>query len=362
MSNRVKWLCCRVPVLALLGLALVGCENPPPNIEVEFRLPVEVEDVITENVERVVTATGTLRPMQMAYLNNEVPGFIYVARKSDGSRLAEGDSVEVGQTIAEITGEDARLHAGIESSRIALDNVQAELDRRKNLFEQGVIAEADVRQQEVNLENALLDYERSKLNAAKSKLISPIAGVILKLARNENQQPLADGQLVAPGFRVADIAPLERLVADVDLVGPELSRVEVDMPVRVRHFAYDEPNLGTVQRLAPTLNATTHTFRVEITVDNSNGNFRPGMFVETSIITAARADVNVVPRTAVTRRSDTDVVFVVNGQRVERRVVRLGLSNDEYFEIVDGVSTGDQVVVRGLETLTDGARIRVIGA
>ena len=351
------------PVLLLcFCVGLLGCDTQPPSIDVEFRIPVEVESIVTDAVERIVTATGTLRPQQLAYLDNEVPGYIYVARKENGERLVEGDSVVAGQTIAEITGEDARLHAGIESSRISLDNVTAELERRKNLFEQGLIAESEVRQQEVAVENALLDYERSKLNAAKGTLTAPISGVILKLARDATQQPIADGQLVSPGFRVVDIAPLDRLIADVDLIGPELSRVEAGMAVRVRHFAYDEPNPGVVQRLSPTLNPTTHTFRVEIAVDNSNGNFRPGMFVETSIITSARQDVNVVPRTAVTRRADSNVVFLVNGQRVERKEVRLGLSDTENYEVLDGVNFGDEVVVRGLETLTDGARIRVIGS
>ena len=356
----MKWQ--RLNVATLVPFVLMGCGGEPPTIEVEFRIPVEVEQVITENVERVITATGTLRPLSMATLNNEVPGFLYVSRNRNGERLAEGEFVEIGQAIAEITGEDARLHAGIESKRLALENVNAELERRRNLFKQGLIAETDLHQQEVAHENTLLDYERSKLNVSKSKLTTPISGVILELARNTDLLPVADGQLVAPGFKIAEIAPLDQLIADVDLVGPELSQVDVGMPVRVRHFAFKELNEGSVLRIAPKLNAQTHTFRIEVTVDNTNGNFRPGMFVEVNIIAANRSQVAVVPRTAVTRRSDSNVVFVVNGQRVNRREVRLGLSDEEKFEVIDGVKNGDKVVVRGLETLTDGTRIRIIGS
>ena len=86
------------------------------------------------------------------------------------------------------------------------------------------------------------------------------------------------------------------------------------------------------------------------------------MFVEVNIIAAKRSEVPVVPREAVTRRGSDNVVFVVSGQRASRRDVRLGLSDDEKYEVIDGIKAGDQVVVRGLETLTDGTRIRVIGS
>ena len=350
-------------VTCLLGtVALISCGSEPPPISVEFRIPVEVEPVVTDDVEQIIIATGTLRPRSLATINNEVPGFIYVSRNSAGDRLVEGEQVTSGQTIAEITGEDARLHAGIESKRLALENVKAELDRRRGLFKDGLIAETDLRQQEVSHENALLDYERSKLNASKSNLKTPIAGYILTLARNTEQLPVADGQLVAPGFKVAEVAPLEQLIADVDLVGPELSRVEVGMPVRVRHFAYDEPNSGTVLQISPTLSSQTHTFRIEVAVDNENLKFRPGMYVETRIIVDSRAQVPVIPRVAVARRNNESVAFVVNGQRVVRRDVRLGLSDESKHEVIEGVKSGDQVVVGGLETLTDGTRIRIIGS
>ena len=352
----------RFCALLLVPLLAAGCGGTPPDVDVEFRIPVEVEAIISNDVERIIAATGTLRPRSLATVNSEVPGVLYVSRTTAGERLVEGDTVTVGQPIAEITGEDARLYAGIESKRISLENTKTELDRRRNLFDQGLIAETELRQQEVAHESALLEYERSKQNAAKSKLSAPINGVVLTLARNVDQLPVADGQLIAPGFKVAEIAPLDLLIADVDLVGPELSQVQVGMDVRVRHFAYKEPNPGEVLRIAPKLDPQTHTFRIEVAVDNDNDRFRPGMFVEANIIAAQRSEVPVVPREAVTRRGESNVVFVVNGQRANRKEVRLGLSDADNYEIVDGINIGDQVVVRGLETLTDGTRVRIIGS
>jgi multidrug efflux pump subunit AcrA (membrane-fusion protein) len=86
------------------------------------------------------------------------------------------------------------------------------------------------------------------------------------------------------------------------------------------------------------------------------------MFVEVTMIAERRADVPVVPREAVTERGGRKVVFVLEGQRVNRRDVVLGLGDDEIVEIRQGLESGERIVVRGLETLTDGTRVRVSGA
>ena len=64
---------------------------------------------------------------------------------------------------------------------------------------------------ERDYENALYEYERSSLNAAKATKTTPISGTILRLARDANHLPVADGQLVAAGFQVAEIAPARRI-------------------------------------------------------------------------------------------------------------------------------------------------------
>ena len=265
---------------ALLGVAtvLIGCGGPSDTGEVEFRIPVEVVEIGTGDVEDLVLTTGTLRPPEVVTLNIEAPGYLQIGRDSAGDRLVEGAQVTQGKTIAQVTGEDARLHARIESTRRTLSNAGAELERRRELFEGGLVAEEELRQSEVAYENALYEFERSKLNASKATLVTPIDGVLLTLARNTAGLPLADGQLVAPGFQVARIAALERLIADVDLVGPELAKVRPGLDVRVRHYAFAAADLtGKVLRLSPEMNATTHTFRAEVAVDNQAQLLRPGI-------------------------------------------------------------------------------------
>ncbi|MCY4657411.1 MAG: efflux RND transporter periplasmic adaptor subunit [Gammaproteobacteria bacterium] len=354
----IRYLAC----LATIGL-LVSCSQPTPSINVEFRIPVEVAEINKGTVESLITATGILRTAEVANVSVEVPGYIYLARDENGNRLREGDTVTVGQQIAQVTGEDARLNARIESTRLALNTAKAELDRRQDLYDKGLIAETEVRQQEVSYEDALFSYDQSRNQAGKQNITSPIEGIILKLARDTQDLPIADGMLVAPGFELARIGPVEELIADVNLIGPELGKIKVGQSARIRHYAYrDKMHAGEVTHLAPTLDPINHTFKAEILVSNPDGLLLPGMYVETFVILDQRTDVIVVPRSSITSRSGNSIVFVLDGQRTRQQQVQLGLGDDYQVQVLEGVDVGDRVVVNGLETLTDGTRVRVLGS
>lgn len=353
--------------LAALLPALVmlcgGCspQNTPP--EIEFRVPVFAREVGTGNVEDVITATGTLRAPESISLHTDTAGALSLGRHANGRVLAEGDRIEAGTVIAEITGEDVRLAARTASTFQRYEAARKDHESKKQLFDEGLLSELEMRPLETALADAKHEWERSLLTESRSRLVSPISGRILRLARDGQNLPIAGGQLVSQGLVVAQIAPTDALIADVDLVGLDLSRARPGLSARVRHHAWEDATFpGQLIRLAPTLDPQTRTLRAEVLVQNGASKLRPGMFVEVTMIVERRDAVTVVPREAVTERGGTKVVFVLNGQRVARRDVVLGLGDDEVVEIKSGVEIGEHVVVRGIETLTDGTRVRTSGS
>jgi RND family efflux transporter MFP subunit len=350
--------------LAAIALAvLAGCSGQVDDQQVEFRVPVFVNEVGTGSVEDRIVATGSLRAPEAVSLTADAEGILIIARDSRGRRLAEGDRVAAGQVIAELTGEDIRLAAGTEASWQRYETARRDYESILEASKDGLVSDMDLRQAESALADAKMELDRSKQTENRSKLTTPISGVILRLARDEQGLPLADGQLVGTGFTIAQIAPMGKLVADVDIVGLDIARVREGLQARIRHHAWEDRQFeGRVTRLAPTLDPETRTLRVEVSIDNAEGLLRPGMFVEVTMIAERREDVPVVPRDAVTERGGRKVVFVLEGQRVERREVVLGLGDDEIVEIKSGLEAGERIVVRGLETLTDGTRVRVSGA
>jgi RND family efflux transporter MFP subunit len=354
----------RPATFALFIILLMSACGPRDDLqEIEFQIPVTVQEVALGAVEDRVVATGSLRATEVVNLMVESGGVLEIARGADGRRLGEGDPVRAGQAIAEITGEDARLAARTAATRQRFEATKSDHEATLELYEQGLITETELRSSETRLEDARLEYDRSRHTEQRNRLSTPIDGVILNLARDQTGQPLASGQLVDPGLVVARVAPTANLVADVDLVGPDVAHVRVGLGARVRHHAWEDRSFeGTVIRLAPTIDPVTRALRAEVEVGNHDGALRPGMFVEVTIIVTRRDQVPVVPRAAVTDRGGKRVVFVLRGQRVARREVTLGLGDDEVVEVRDGVEAGEKVVTRGLETLTDQTRVRVTGS
>jgi membrane fusion protein (multidrug efflux system) len=355
----------RIIFLFVLGAVstLAGCGGQSNDQQVEFRVPVFVQAVRTGTVEDRVIATGSLRSPEVITLRADTGGVFQIARNANGRRLSEGDRVEAGDSIGVITGEEVRLAAATEATRQRHDSAQRDYESKKRLYDEGLLSEEAFRMVETSLAEAKIEWDRSLLTEARSRLVTPISGVVLRLARDDEGTPVADGQLITQGYVVAQIAPTGNLIADVDLVGMDVARVRPGMPARVRHHAWEGDDFdGRVLRLAPTLDPLTRTLRAEVAIENAGGRLRPGMFVEVTLIAERREDVLVVPREAVAERGGRKVVFVLNGQKVSRREVGLGLGDDEIIEIRQGVEPGERVVIRGLETLTDGTSVRPSGA
>jgi len=344
-------------------LLLAGCGGGDQGNEVEFKVPVSVREVGTATVEDRIVATGTLRAERIVSLRAESAGLLQIATAASGRRLAEGDRVASGQAIAEITGEDVRLAARTDSNRSRYQVALRDYESKKLLFEEGLISDTELQSAESALADARLELDRSLFTESRSKLLTPMSGVLLQLARDENGQPLADGQLVSAGQMLAQVANTAKLVADINLVGPDAAKVKPGQEVRLRHHAWEDSTFpGRVIRLAPSVDPTTRTLRVEVELDNRAGRLRPGMFIEATVVAERRADAVVVPRAAVTERAGRKVLFVLKGQKVELREVGLGLGDDDVVEVRGGIESGERVVIKGLETLTDGARVRVSGS
>ena len=344
-----------------ISLFLVGCGTPPPVPQLDYRVPVEAITVETGTVENVVRATGNLRARESIAVRSEIPGRLYLERDANGDRLTEGTFVNDGDVIGRILGEEARLHIGAESARVNFENTKNELERKSELWDQGAIPEAEYLTAEANYETAKLNYERTILNEKNIEIIAPRSGVLLILARDEKNIPLADGQLIGNGFLVAQVAPLDTLEAYVDLLGSDLIDIEIGQKVRVRYYGNQDLNVsGKLTRISPTVDEQTRTFQAVIEVPNEAGMLRPGMFIEVEIITEQRIDVPVVKHESVATRDNSKVVFLIDGQMVKTQEVQLGLSDDEKREVIEGVKPGDRIAIGSLGSLYNNTRVKVI--
>jgi len=147
----------------------------------------------------------------------------------------------------------------------------------------------------------------------------------------------------------------------VQLTIPEqfVSAVAVGSTVNFEVDAYQGRQFeGKVRYVSPALQADQRALTIEAAVPNPNGELKPGFFATARIELPAKTPGIVVPATAVQTVGGTSRVFVVNGDRVEERIVTTGQTAGELVEITKGLKTGERVATKNVTKLVDGAKVQ----
>ncbi len=117
-----------------------------------------------------------------------------------------------------------------------------------------------------------------------------------------------------------------------------------------------------VVEISPVLDAASRTVEVTLVPVTPDGRIKVGMFASIKLVTRDARDVVTVPTEAITSYYDDEIVYVLNesGDAVERRVITRGLASSSLVQVTAGVVEGEQVVIAGLSSITDGASVRVV--
>lgn len=327
------------------ALMMASCGQKPAEqqqtVVVEEAPKVTVTRVHAENVPQLSTYPTTV---EADIVNNITP--------QSASRINEilvevGDHVKKGQRLATM---DA---INLEKIRLQVANDSIEYGRTKELYEIGAASQA-------NFEAITLAYEVSKKSYANllenTILTSPISGVIT--ARNYDEGDMY--AMVQPLFVVQNITPVKMLI---NISESNYSKVKKGMEVELVADAFPgETFKGKVNLVYPTIDPRSHTFPVEIIVDNKNEKLRPGMFTRVTINYGNNFRV-VVPDSAVLKQvgADDKYVYVLNEDNtVTYTPVKLGVRMGNRYEIISGLNDGDVIVTSGQTRLKNNIEVEVV--
>jgi membrane fusion protein (multidrug efflux system) len=341
---------------AAAAAALCGCggdEAAPAK-----GTPVQAERVAAHQIVEQIQATGELVAVEEASVAAEVSGRITALRVSEGAPVRKGDVViEIDRERREL--ELANETAMMAAARSEIAQERRELDRIRTLHKSEAAS-----QSQLDTANTRMITAQAKLAAADAQL-----GLAKLALRNASVAAPFDGLVarrfisagdhVAEGEKLFDLVALDPIEVEFHLTERDSGRVVIGDKVDVRVTPYpDEVFHATVHVVSPRIDPATRTLRVKALVENPERKLRPGLFARADLGVAVREKVPMIPEQAVLQRSDGAVVFVVrDGNRAERRPVRLGVFRDGLAEVVEGVAVGEQVIVRGSSRLVDGSVI-----
>ena len=339
------------------ALALFGCGRHA-EAPIDAGKPVVVTQVSVRDVEDRIEASGELLAKQRADVAAQVSGEITEIRFEEGEAVAEGEVVmEIDPEKRKL--ELSRAQAGVEAARAALAESERELGRVKALADTNVASKTRLDQAQTALQTttSALQAARAELGVAERALRD--ASVRARFSGLLARRDVSRGEFVREGQTLFELVSLDPIEVEFHLPEADAARVGLGMKIDVGVAPYpDEKFEATVHVVAPTIDRKTRTLRVRALIDNRDGRLRPGLFARANLGVARRGGVILVPEEAVQQRADGAVVFrVLEGNRVERRLVTLGSMRAGEVEIRSGLAQGDRVISRGHADLVDGSLV-----
>ena len=348
------------------------------------------EDVYPRVTGRIVEMT--------VYPGDPVKAGQVVARLDDlelASRVREAEaatvSAQAGRAQAEADVAAARY--GIAQTEKELTTAEAEATyqvavaaRDERLLAKGAISQqeaenshalATAAQARVAAARARLEQAKALVTSAQRKQEAADAIVLQGQAQTKTAQLVRDyvnirttiagyvvkrlvapGVLVQPGIPVLKIAQIDKVRLQANVGEKDLAGIRVGSPVTVAPVGNSaQPFTAKVTSVFPFIDPGARTAVVEAVVENAGRRLLPGQYLQMQFVTGERPGALSVPREALVRMGGGASVWVVAGDRAERREVTTGVENAERIEILSGLREGDQVVRRGYEALYAGARV-----
>ena len=185
--------------------------------------------------------------------------------------------------------------------------------------------------------------EISRLDTASSPsselwIRSPFSGFVL-------EKNVVAGQFIGPDQNLFTIADLSRVWVLADVYERDLASIRIGQTARMTTSAYPGESFeGKVSFLYPSVSEQTRTLKIRIEFANASNRLKPGLYAEVDLA-GEGTGVLAVPADAVMDGGDRQYAFVVHdGTHFEPRLLKLGRSSDDYFEVLSGLAEGEQVV------------------
>ncbi len=373
---------------------------------------VAVENASIRSITETITANGKIQPEKEVKITPDVSGEIVELNVKEGDRVMKGQLLCRIKPDTYISQRDRSL-AAISSARARLSQseaqfVQAELayKRNKQLFEEKAISQSEFEQAEAAYKVAKAEVDAARFsvssseaalkeaeeNLMKTSIYAPMSGTISMLLVELGERVV--GTSMMTGTEMMRVADLSRMEARVEVNENDITRVKVGDTAVVKVDAYlDEKFTGVVTMVANSAKTTgvsadqVTNFDVRIFIlpesykhlvnEERPSPLRPGMSVSVDIRTMTKQAVLSVPIQAVTTRIDTTLtgeaaagkevrtlVFTTDGTYALARDVKTGIQDNNYIEIISGISEGDRVITAPFSAiskkLSDSTLIQIV--
>ncbi len=332
-------------------------EVPPVNVKV-WRVQAAPELADTFDLTTVVEPNRVVKVAAEVAGRLERPGQRAHAVSWRARTLPQGTPVDEGQPIA--AGEPILyLNTDLLQARYDRTAAQFEYDQREytrilDLFERGNTSKTELDDARTRRDVSKASLDEATRELERATIVAPISGIL-------NRLPMELGEYASVGDTVAEIVELDTVKVVADVPERDVSYLKVADRAEIIPLVAGAANLaGNITYIAAIADEGTRTTRMEIAVDNRDELLRSGQIVKTRLTRRVLEHVIMIPLASVIPMEEGKMVYVVNGDRAERRDVELGFIKGRDVRILSGLQPGDRLIVAGHRYVGVGQPVRVV--
>ncbi|UYV35625.1 efflux RND transporter periplasmic adaptor subunit [Rhodobacteraceae bacterium D3-12] len=343
-------------IAVLAGLAYGGFEayeqyvvaNAPPEKSAPARRrgPALVETVNAEKrrLSETVEAVGTTRALQSIDIVPQASGRIKELL------FAAGQHVKQGAVLVRL--DDTIERANQTEAQAKLTERERVLDRVTQLRGSNAVAVATLEDATARLAEARAELDRANQRLGERTIYAPFAGTV-------GLAEVDFGARVSAGTFITRLDDLSEVEVEFSLPETLFARVKTGQKITASSIAFpDHSFIGKIEAVDSRIDPVSRAFRTRAVIPNPSGTLPAGMFMSLEL-TLSQSDHIVVPEEAIIFQAAETYVFRVADGKAKRVIVKTGQRRDGLVAILDGLTEGDEVVVRGLHRVRDGVEVKV---
>jgi HlyD family secretion protein len=361
MNKYVKYGLIGVVVIGILAAVVYFLKQNSTPVELYKTETAEKKDIVNK-----VIVTGKVIPEDEINIKPQISGIIDRILLDEGAQVKSGDLIAV---IKVVPNEQSLNQAAgrVRNAELALDNAKLEYDRNKTLFDKGVISNQDYNNLKLTYEQALQELKNARADyqiikkgsvggsvSANTDIRATVSGTILEIPVKEGDQVIQSNNF-NDGTTIATIADMSKMIFEGEVDEAEVGKLSVGMPLEISLGALEEQKFDAkLKFIAPkgVEEEGAVQFKIEgdldVTPSDSTSYVRAGYSANASIVLEERKDVLSIKEALLQFDKETEKPYVevqVAENEFERRDLELGVSDGIDVEIVSGITEDDKIKV-----------------
>ncbi len=319
------------------------------------KLPLITTITVKENkFNHFVEIQGDVKTKQNILVYPEMPGILRKIYVKEGQRVAKG------QLLASI--DDGGMSNQVAQLEATSQLAKTTFERQKRLWEQKIGSEIQFLQAKTNYESQKNTLDQLKKQQAKSLVRAPFSGVIDDVIKEP-------GTVVAPGMgsEIFRVVNLNNMYVEAEVPERYIASITKNKEVKVLFPILGKSTSSKVKQVGSFINPDNRSFKIEVPVDNKDGNIKPNLTAKLQINDYTSEKAVLIPQSIISENSKGEqFVYAIKDKKAnnvavtERVIITTGKTQGDFIEVLENLSVGREIIQEGARSVKNGQEVKVI--